>query len=89
MTAIPPPVRLHVLYAGRGDGMVVERNPGAANRRVVIVDGGPRAFSHGSHRVLPYFLYLKRVLQDIYGPGAAIEPDAFVLSVRSRLRRCM
>ncbi|KAF5590108.1 uncharacterized protein FSUBG_10946 [Fusarium subglutinans] len=60
---------LHVIYAGRGDAMILEcddyKQPGGRN--FILVDGGPKCYNAYSGWEAPYHRYLSSACQQIMG----------------------
>jgi hypothetical protein len=68
---MPGPI-LHVVYAGRGDAMILETDADGVgpNRQFILVDGGPRNYhSGGSAGEAPYNRYLLSACRDILPAG--------------------
>nr|RBQ91795.1 hypothetical protein FVER53263_12463 [Fusarium verticillioides] len=65
-----PPI-LHVIYAGRGDAMILECDDYKQNggRNFILVDGGPRDYDAFGGRQAPYHRYLSSACQQIMGNG--------------------
>ncbi|KAI0906042.1 hypothetical protein F4823DRAFT_98721 [Ustulina deusta] len=71
-------VKLHVVFAGRGDGLIleVEDNNVNRNRRLVVVDGGPTSHRHaanGGTAGAPYSRYLMAAMRRIWGGTGPIQ----------------
>lgn len=64
---MPPPV-LHVIYAGRGDAMVLECDDSSTpnKRNFILVDGGPRKYDYLGDNA-PYHRYLLSACRQIMG----------------------
>ncbi|KAL7756989.1 hypothetical protein ACKLNR_013982 [Fusarium oxysporum f. sp. zingiberi] len=57
---------LHVIYAGRGDAMILEYNDWqTGNRSFILVDGGPKNYVAYQTREAPYHRYLSSACQKI------------------------
>ncbi|KAH7258883.1 uncharacterized protein BKA55DRAFT_536598 [Fusarium redolens] len=68
---MPAPV-LHVIYAGRGDAMILECDDykQAGRRNFILVDGGPKNYdAYGAAREAPYHRYLSSACRQILGNG--------------------
>ncbi|KAF5557004.1 hypothetical protein FNAPI_5581 [Fusarium napiforme] len=68
---MPAPI-LHVIYAGRGDAMILEcddlSDTNTNKRNFILVDGGPRNYlSTSDSHVAPYHRYLVSACQQIMG----------------------
>ncbi|KAF5646079.1 uncharacterized protein FTJAE_2168 [Fusarium tjaetaba] len=59
---------LHVIYAGRGDAMILEHSVGN-QRNFFLVDGGPRNYEFGVNTEAPYHRYLASACREIMGDG--------------------
>src|SRR2546430_1325298 len=67
--------RLHVVYAGRGDAMIIEDG-----NRLYLLDGGPKGNRHGGDGA-PYYRYLMTALRQVaQSMGHAVTPDAIIVS---------
>ncbi|KAF4497945.1 hypothetical protein FAGAP_5892 [Fusarium agapanthi] len=65
------PPTLHVIYAGRGDAMILECDDHYVpnKRNFFLVDGGPRNYEFGVQREAPYHRYLASACREIMGDG--------------------
>jgi glyoxylase-like metal-dependent hydrolase (beta-lactamase superfamily II) len=82
-------VKLHVVYAGRGDAMILEYTYNS-RRFLVLLDGGPyfrQASAAGRHDKAPYWQYYFSALKDVWSQmGHArsaippFSPDAIFIS---------
>ncbi|GIK07592.1 hypothetical protein Aspvir_003258 [Aspergillus viridinutans] len=82
--ATDPRTLLHVVYAGRGDALILEytTEPGG-QRRFVLVDGGPRTAGPPTYTPKPYYKYLFHALKDVWSKrnsGEIIDVDAMFCS---------
>ncbi|KAF5536642.1 hypothetical protein FMEXI_10242 [Fusarium mexicanum] len=82
--------KLHVVYSGRGDAMFIEHtvadSQGQPQRRLIIIDGGPRSYKTGEAPggetdPAPYPKYFiaaaKRIWRDM-GRNGAFSPDTII-----------
>ncbi|MBO9539436.1 hypothetical protein J7643_02455 [bacterium] len=72
------PTYLHVLYAGRGDAMIIQDGD-----KLIMLDGGPMGYVHGS-RGAAYYRYLcsavARINRELRGDVDHVTPDAIIIS---------
>jgi hypothetical protein len=68
-------LKLHVLYAGRGDAMLIERS-----NKLIVVDGGPEIYRVGSGQRTPSYLYLHEAVKQLLLLRNRQAIDAVVLS---------
>lgn len=72
-------IRLHVVYAGRGDALIVEDRD-----KLYLLDGGPLGYMPISRCWAPYFRYymaaLGEVSQEMGRATGSIAPDAVIIS---------
>lgn len=78
-------VYLHLLYAGRGDSMIVENRAADGSGAYYMLDGGPLNREHGGGHNAPYYRYLtsyaKRVNDSLSNKSRNfIAPDAIIIS---------
>ena len=64
------PVRLHVIYAGRGDAMLIEDN-----NRLILLDGGPRGYAAGDDSGAPYYRYVMSALREVSASMGRVTPN--------------
>ncbi len=73
------PIRLHVVYAGRGDALIVEDGDD-----LYLLDGGPQGYTARSRSGAPYFRYytaaVGAVWQEMGRSVERIEPEAVIVS---------
>ena len=81
------PVYLHLLYAGRGDSMIIEDRPDLPSTeppKFYMLDGGPLGRNHGQTTGAPYYMFLaayaKMVSDSVRGKRNFIDPDAIIIS---------
>lgn len=77
-------VRLHVVFAGRGDAMLLEQKIGNA-WRVIVVDAGPLQFKvdFSDRSIGPYQLFFLSAARDVWRKthdGVVFEPAAIINS---------
>ncbi|MET0559897.1 MAG: hypothetical protein ABW065_14725 [Solirubrobacterales bacterium] len=79
-----PRTRLHVVYAGRGDALIVEDETERGEKRLYMVDGGPLGYTPKRRSGAPYWLYycsaLAEVSQGMNRPADRLAPDGIVVS---------
>src|SRR6185369_14037865 len=70
-------VRLHVVYAGRGDSMIIEDG-----EQLYLLDGGPQGFTHKARSGAPYWLYYRSAISDVAAEmgRSDFHPDAVIVS---------
>lgn len=80
------PTLLHVIYAGRGDAMIIQDDAGGSGQ-MYLLDGGPLwyvAVPAKGAAPAPYYRYLaavlKQVSRELGRPAGSIRPDAIILS---------
>ncbi len=80
------PTRLHVIYAGRGDAMIIEHdNEDKINpvKKIYLLDTGPLGYRHGDNKEAPYYKYymsaLKNILERVR-PNEPLKLDGIVIS---------
>ncbi|KAM0083820.1 hypothetical protein ACKRZS_004026 [Fusarium odoratissimum] len=62
---------LHVIYAGRGDAMILEYNDWqTGNPSFILVDGGPKNYVAYQNREAPYHRYLSSACRKIMGQNS-------------------
>ncbi|KFZ24936.1 hypothetical protein V502_00571, partial [Pseudogymnoascus sp. VKM F-4520 (FW-2644)] len=75
---------LHVVYAGRGDALILEYTTVADRRRhFVLVDGGPMTTGPKDYKATPYYKYLFHAIKDVWSkrdPSDIIDVDAMICS---------
>jgi hypothetical protein len=65
-------IKLHVVFAGRGDAFILDYTYGGA-RRLVLVDGGPRAVRPANPFIpdRPYYKHFVSAIREVWGLGNA------------------
>ncbi|KAK9696104.1 hypothetical protein K7432_012633 [Basidiobolus ranarum] len=64
---VPTNLKLHIIYAQRGDAFVLDYIVNN-NRRLLLVDGGPTSAFHGAYSEGgPYFRHYLAAIRDIWG----------------------
>ncbi|RSL93570.1 hypothetical protein CDV31_014645 [Fusarium ambrosium] len=69
--AAPAPI-LHVVYAGRGDALILEHTDNQNVQRFILIDAGPYNFRAEIHAPAPYHYYLQSAVQTLL-PNAEFE----------------
>lgn len=73
------PTLLHVVYAGRGDSLIVQDDSG-----IYLIDGGPLGYTPKRQGLAPYWTYYATALEEIWNaihPGTdQIAPQGIVIS---------
>jgi hypothetical protein len=74
------PTYLHVIYAGRGDAMIIEDQG-----KFYMLDGGPLDKAHGQAGNAPYYRYLLSAAKwvstkQLNRPDDSLKPDAIIIS---------
>ncbi|KAH8431103.1 aldose epimerase family protein [Aspergillus melleus] len=64
---------LHMANAGAGEAMILEYGP-AAQRKFIIVDGGPANWDGSLYQDIAYFKYFFSAAKKIWGDGGRTEP---------------
>ncbi|KAF4493524.1 hypothetical protein FAGAP_10374 [Fusarium agapanthi] len=65
-------VKLHMVFAGRGDSFTLEVGDGLGNRRLVLIDGGPDGHRYDTTGS-PYSRYLMATIRRVWGPVGTVE----------------
>ncbi|KAJ8110116.1 hypothetical protein OPT61_g6955 [Boeremia exigua] len=73
MASIPQEVKLHILFAWRGDAFVLDYTLNNV-RRLLLVDGGPQIYKIMDYKVTPFFRYYLAALRNIWGNAGATIP---------------
>lgn len=75
------PIRLHVIYAGRGDAMLIEDN-----NRLILLDGAPRGYAAGESSGAPYYRYVLSALREVSASMGRATPSSSAGIPRSPTR---
>ncbi|KAF4944971.1 hypothetical protein FGADI_12315 [Fusarium gaditjirri] len=67
-------VKLHMVFAGRGDSFILEVRDGLGNRHLVLIDGGPAGHRYGTTGA-PYTRYFMAAIRRIWDNGEAVDDD--------------